>query len=495
LQTGINIYFSDFFEVSSETVEQYGAFDIALINDLPMFVDPFLLFNSDNEAYRHLHDEIIRYMRFLRDVSLTTDVPEAHLWGWFTFPEIKQNWLGFSKKGNKGHGLGLDFAANLSRNLKSVFSNFGDEKVTVGSHLEKLCLIRHGVGRDNVSDFTTNLILNFLASYTQEFAVKHISSKLRKRVAVRKTSFNYVTRTWATKSYELPFINGDYVLLTPRDILTKDDTWISRSNLLYSLEDIAYALPNYVLRAQVNQYLMEVIPRDTKKKKATQEEKNEAYGRVIERFPEILDYYIRDKEDHGDEAKSVSEKRVAFIQKLFVDQIRNFVNNYLAPAEFYKIGRDTHEEAKERLLFLKNVIENKGGHRVFYIDGQPVERESDLHIMFLFTWFGSHSVVSHEVNDGRGPVDFKISRGASDKTLVEFKLAKNPQLERNLQKQIVVYEAASDPTHPSLKAILYFSDEQLKKVNRILDRLKLNNSPHIVLIDARADNKPSGSKA
>ena len=41
----IQVYFSDFFRVDREVIEAYGAVDISLINDLPLFVDPFLLFN------------------------------------------------------------------------------------------------------------------------------------------------------------------------------------------------------------------------------------------------------------------------------------------------------------------------------------------------------------------------------------------------------------------------------------------------------------------
>jgi hypothetical protein len=146
-------------------------------------------------------------------------------------------------------------------------------------------------------------------------------------------------------------------------------------------------------------------------------------------------------------------------------------------------------------MFLKDVIENKGGHRIFYLDGQPIEREADLHILYRFTWHATPSDISREVNDGRGPADFKALRGATDKTLVEFKLAKNTHLERQLAKQVEVYEKASDVTHPSLKAILYFSDSQLERVLAILRRLKLAKCPHIILIDVRDDNKPSGSKA
>ena len=59
---------------------------------------------------------------------------------------------------------------------------------------------------------------------------------------------------------------------------------------------------------------------------------------------------------------------------------------------------------------------------------------------------------------------------------------------RSMRKQ-------ATPRTPSLKAILYCSDEQLQRVLAILSRLKLEDLPHIVLIDACADNKLSGSKA
>ena len=64
------IYFSDFFGVDPELLEEYGAFDISLVNDLPLFVDPFLLFNSEKPEYQALHAKIIGYMRFLKDMTL-----------------------------------------------------------------------------------------------------------------------------------------------------------------------------------------------------------------------------------------------------------------------------------------------------------------------------------------------------------------------------------------------------------------------------------------
>lgn len=486
------IYFSDFFGVPPDTLDAYGAFDISLINDLPLFVDPFLLFNSEKPEYQALHASIIGYMRFLKAAATEGELHPNLIDAWFRFPEVKENWLGFSAKGNKGHGLGADFAQALHRNFRTVFRDFGEETVSRSSHIEKLCLIRDGVGRDNISDFTANLIKSFLADYTQTFARQCVPPTLRRAFALPKAEFNYTTRTWATRTYELPSFAGAFVLLTPKDILTKDEAWINRPELLDRFPEIAAALPDAVLRAQVNDYLQRAIPTGPK---VTQEEIHAALATALDRFPQVIDYYVRDKEEHGDQAQSVARARVEEVRARFVANVRALVDEFLTPLGFYATRGTTYDEARDRLMFLKSVIEDKGGHRLFYVDGQPVEREADLQLLYRLTWFATPSDISREVNDGRGPVDFKASRGAADKTLVELKLAKNTHLEQNLQKQAEVYSAASDAIHPPLKGILYFNEAEKDRVYKILKRLNLTNCPHIIVIDARDDNKPSGSKA
>src|ERR1044071_227562 len=161
----VKAYFSDYFGVLPEDIENYGAFNVSLINDLPLFIDPFLLFNSDKAEYQALHDEIIKYLKFLRDKSLTENLNNSLILSWYTFREVKQNWLGFSLKGNSGSGLGDEFAEALYSNLHKLFRDFGNEKITKGSHLEKLCLFKERVGKDNISDFTTNLIKEYLLEY------------------------------------------------------------------------------------------------------------------------------------------------------------------------------------------------------------------------------------------------------------------------------------------------------------------------------------------
>ena len=125
---------------------------------------------------------------------------------------------------------------------------------------------------------------------------------------------------------------------------------------------------------------------------------------------------------------------------------------------------------------------------------KAIDREKDLHILYRLTWYATRFNVSAEVDNGRGPVDFEVSAGSQDKSLVEWKLARNTQLKRNLQNQTNIYKKASSAPR-SITVIVYFKKAELEKVERILKELKLTGSKDIVLIDARKDNKPSGSKA
>ncbi len=281
-------------------------------------------------------------------------------------------------------------------------------------------------------------------------------------VSVERVQFNYNTYSWQHGTYDLPYYNNDYVILTPKNILTKDETWINKGDMIREFDAVANSIPNIALRAQIDDYFRRMIPEEAK-----QEDMRKAMSEVISRYPEFIDYYIRHKEENGAEAVSVSSLRVKEVEQIFIQHLRAFVEELSETTGFYKSIGNTYQETRERVLFLKDVIENKGGHKLFFINGKPIHRESDLQILFRLTWFATPSDVSKEVNDGRGPVDFKISRGSKDKSLVEFKLAKNTQLKRNLTKQTPIYEKASDAKR-SLKVILYFSVEEYERVHSIL---------------------------
>ncbi len=491
----MNLYFTDHFNVTPKILEEYGAFNISLISDLPLFIDPFLLFNSKKEEYQRLHGEIIQYLKFLRSKSTTEQIDKGALKAWYKFKEVEQNWFGFSIGGNKGSGLGIDFAKALNENLYNVFNKFGEEEITKGSHLEKLCLIKDGIGKDSISDFTTNLIKGYLLEYTQEFTKKNIDGKLTDKFRVQKVRFNYETESWEEDEFILPKFEIDFVLLTPKELLTKDDTWINKNDLINDFEQIPNSVPDDQLRFQINNYFGSQLKNDPDKE-PTKKDKAAAAFATLQQFPQLIDFFIKYKEEHGEQAESISSQKVVFSQEVFVDNVQNFVTGLGGGTSFYEQPQEnSFKEATNKIQILKKFIEKNDGYRLFYDKkGEVVKNESDLQLLFKLACHNSIFDINREPNNGRGPVDFAFSFGSKDKTLVEFKLASNKKLKQNLLNQVEIYQEAND-TEMAFKVILFFSAKEHERVLSILSETNLAGKENIVLIDGRNDNKPSASNA
>lgn len=289
------------------------------------------------------------------------------------------------------------------------------------------------------------------------------------------------------ESFYLPFFNDDFVLLTPKNLLTKDENWINLSDMRHRFLEITASLPNDEMRDQINDVYRKAIPQ-----RASQKEINVAAQYTISKFPELMDYYIKLKEEDKEGAKDTSTSIVTEADQIFIKNIQRLISILQKETTFYdEVAVGSFEASRSRVRFLKHIIEDCDGYRLFYNNGKPIKKEKDLQLLFKFTWFGTAFDVNAEANNGRGPVDYKISFGSSDKTLVEFKLAKNSKLKQNLQNQVGVYERANE-TNQSLKVILYFTEGERNTVLKTMKDLGMENAPNIILIDA-CDNKVSAS--
>jgi hypothetical protein len=478
------VYFADFFNVNASDVEKYGAFNISLINDLPLFIDPFLIFGNKNPEYQKLHGDILNYLMFLKQKSGSISKSSGQLKSWYLFPEVKQNWFGYSVFGNAGSGLGLKFARAFSSNLNFIFDDLGKEMITQSSHIEKACLFEIGIGRDNISDFTCNLIKEYLLNYTQSFAERYIDSSLLKRFKVDKVYFNYDLERWMPQEFNLPAYLDEYVILTPKEILTKDENWINSHDLKGDFNRICASLPNDQLRVEIFNYFQKQLPKLKDNEKHSSKELTKATVETVKKFPIIIQYYIKSKEENKEGARNISQIRVSEVETIFVHNVKSLITTLSQSSEFYNYSAiGTYHEAYKRVEYLKKVIENNDGYKLFYHNGVPVKREQDLQIIYRLTWFASPYDVNREPNNGRGPVDYSISMGSFDKTLVEFKLASNTKLKKNLQNQVKIYERANS-TDCSIKVIMYFDQAELLKVSKVIKELNLDNDKNIILIDA-----------
>jgi len=486
--------FSDQFAVSVDAVDVYGAFDVSLASDIPLFIDPFLLFASEKPEYQKLHAEILRYLTFLRDRAIERPLSQGELKEWFFFKEVKQTWLGFTFMNNAGRGLGADFAQALQ-------ANFGALKGDSGSaHLERISLFTTKIGRDGISDFTTNLIKQYLLEYTAEFARQYVDDQHLADFHVARTRFDYVTETWLSHVYRLPALDGDFVLLTPIDMLTKDETWINPKDLRRQAQRVVAACDDAQLRTKVDRYIQRKLaqsaapPGQRPPPPPTDAERRQAAVDAISAFPDLIDIYVDLKERDGEKAAEDSRQKVLDAYDVFVSSVRSSVQQLGTHGSFYDAEGNTYDEALKRVRAFKHYIEHQDGYRVIHRKGKPLSDESEVQLFFGLIWYGTKFDVNREPNNGRGPVDFKVSYGRGDKALVELKLASNSSLRRNLENQVAVYEAANQ-TKKSVKLIVAYTAAEIKKVERMLNDLGMAGDPSVVVVDARNDNKPSASLA
>jgi hypothetical protein len=498
MNSNSRIKFSRYYGISKKLLDNEGFFDICLISDLSLFIDPFHLFYSEKKEYQNLHNEVIKYLIFLKQISEEyrgKELPRRIIESYYKFPEVKQNWFGFTFFGNEGRGLGRKFANALNNNFIEFFRDFGSGKKS--HHLEKLTLIADRVGKDSISDFVTNLIHGFLADKTQIFAKKNINQKFLKEFTIKRAEFDYQYQVWKPKKYLLPTLDGDYVLLTPKDLLTKSETWINKGDFISGFSEIPNATSDEVLREQLSRYLHSKLEEYAKSRinkdgklehYQTHETRSQAVLDTVKEFPESIDVYIKLKEERGDEAEKISKELVQETEQVFENQFTNFIQaiktNGATPTSY--------EEALARAQYFKECIELHDLYKNLYIGDKPVD-EDWIQRMFWFVWFGANSDLNRHPDNGLGEPDFSASIGKKDKALIEFKLAKSSSLEKNISKQLEKYKQVNR-TKKGIWVIIYFNEKECDKINRILKKLNLQNEENYILVDARKDNKKPASK-
>jgi hypothetical protein len=394
----MDVYFSQHFDIGPDVLGKYGALDASVVSDLPLFIDPFLLFNSDNPAYQDLHEEILRYLVFLRDLAADRELEQGTINDLYRFKEVKQNWLGYTVLGNGGAGLGNEFALALHSALGDIFQSFGEETITRGAHLEKLCLVQPGVGKDNISDFTTNLIKGYLCDYTQTFAERHLGLDRCAEFQVSRARFDYDTETWATEKYYLPQLRDDYMLLTPLDLLTRDDTWINHSDMIRKFPLLPEAIPNAQLRSRINRYFRQRLGEKPNAKRV-----RDAAAETIRRYPELIDRYIRLQEDEGERAEEVSASKVEETERVLIDQVKRLIAQLEAETDFYDQPWTSYEECLARVRYFKAYVEDKDGWRLLNRAGEAFSNEKEVQLAFGLVWCNTDFDINREPNKRSWP--------------------------------------------------------------------------------------------
>src|SRR5690606_22564701 len=130
---------------------------------------------------------------------------------------------------------------------------------------------------------------------------------------------------------------------------------------------ICASVANDQLRGEIFNYFRKMLPAKAPNRKYTQKERSAAIQKTIEKFPEIIKFFVKEKEENKNGAKSLAEKKVELVDTVFVKNVISFVELLLEKSDFYEIPPKTSfEEAMKRVIYLKDVIEKNDGYKLFY---------------------------------------------------------------------------------------------------------------------------------
>lgn len=76
-----NLLFSDYFKIDKSKLDEFGALNISLTSDLPLFIAPFLLFASDDDEYKALHKNVVSHLLFLKEIATENKALAGNIWG------------------------------------------------------------------------------------------------------------------------------------------------------------------------------------------------------------------------------------------------------------------------------------------------------------------------------------------------------------------------------------------------------------------------------
>lgn len=422
------INFSSEFGVGDKDVSQLGFVDIILNADTNLFIDPLLLCESQHyemsteatDRYTAHFEKIIKLLSVVKQMD-KTDVAFRSAIKLFQFHEVSWTCLGYGGAVG-GSGFGKELISATLDTAKQIV-DLGVDDIDL---FMALALFEEGIGPDRISDMTTNIILPDLVKFNERL-IGELKVKTEEYV-IGGTKHQLITNPYAKKKAPVLLVPSDIV----RDLPIASD-WSDISRVVRENEE---------LRDRVNYRVGEIwatMNRKTKDRlKRSALKSKESFALVLEMLKSSTGIPYDMKNDLNGEI--FWGKIAATIATEFPFDLSEFKQRKLTSDEVYQIvGRII-----EQFQFL---IEKRDLWRELWNEARTKNRKEKAAQRLLFAVADSYCKANDvdltpEAETGNGPVDFKVSAGASNKVIVEIKLSTNSSTVHGYKKQLEIYRDA-----------------------------------------------------
>ena len=457
------IFLSDFLKLNNE-LSEIGMFDAIINRDSHFFINILRLKKAQTAefegSYKRINDFFENIMLLLLNSKKKDDKLYRSALEKFHFSEVNGINLGFSESGG-----GAGFGKVLS---KQVISDAYDIVKTGSSQPEIFQLVglfEENVGADRLSDMIATIILPDILEYT------------------KRINFEFGINP---KNYpDIEFCNE--IAINP----------YKKCELLYLPEEILHELPiarcwndidrviaeNKVIREEVN----EIIGIEWRKL-ATAEKKSylkEHIFKDVKRCSHVISGYRKEEIDNFSPTLDIEY----FIAVVFKQMKESGVFNFLEHSDHSGIG-SLDVSLKVLDIFRSWVEYNKGWDLILSAPSSKREKtvQSLIQLSGIQYCMDNNFDFTFEPNEGPGPADIKISRGAKDKTIIEVKLNTNPDYLHGYEEQLETY-AKAERTEKCIYVYVKVEKhpERDKKIRQLHTKKKSLGGivPYLYIIDAQ----------
>lgn len=457
-------------------------FDPILHQDTLLFIDPFSVFKSQDELFKDSYSEMMNFFQQAFELIAHSGGAKNHLSykkaeSMLLFPEVNSICLGYSNS-QQGSGTGPKWAKTLTYNISKIIA----KGVMHISHFEELGIFCEGIGPDRLSDMTANLLKKRLIAYTQRICNLHNVPMKKQRV--QNAYFDYKYKRWCCEECLLPvnpYKKNSPILLLPKNFL----------NVLPEINSDDFSETIQLAERLRNDFNYEVDINLDK----------EAIAQIAIENYDLVKEYIDVVEQRN--AKSFGDLMKQTLRYVWYELSKNVANSN--PFAFdSNVNEETFFDKINRFAnYYKEFIEFRSGYKLLWNDTKSSPRsEEDVQLLFkgiLDEHCRANNIdLTREVNQGRGPIDFRFSSGYSNRVLLEIKLAKNTKFWNGLKKQLPLYMNV-DSCNKGIFLVIVYTDKDAERIKNIQEVCHEVCQYHhvdikIVSVDARPDNKESASK-
>ncbi|MBD2097345.1 hypothetical protein H6F90_19790 [Trichocoleus sp. FACHB-591] len=404
------MFFSQEYRISK--IVEHDWFDARLDDDTKLFIDPFLIFETDVPHFRNTRNKFVDFFKVAFDLAIKTKGSELHpaykkLKNMLTFPEVPELCLGYSQGSTSGSGTGGGFATILAGGILDAIS-LGRMSL---NHFEELEIFTTGIGKDRVSDVTANILKQEFIQYT-----KQICDELNiptRNFHIKNIHFDERNLRWNSAYYRLPqnpYRLKQAVILVPSSFLRLSPA-ISSTGFMdyiweYKDEEIRNDL-NYLIYEEIKEKIKkkdleegeEFVEEETKKRNL----KTKSISvQIAKKHPEWIDEFIdhieneveilpydleQDKsrlyQPHKTTAEKVAEKTTNFIYsnplQLTAIDSRTFLDSINMMIEQYRVFIE--ENAGWELLWNeKRSLQTKKKSEEEYEESKKIQSSDNQHL-------------------------------------------------------------------------------------------------------------------